>query len=68
MSEPCELCGEDIEDIYDESVYKQVKGWVHGKKKDSLTLREDTHKYAHEECIKKTKEGQAVDQPDLFGE
>jgi hypothetical protein len=60
-------CGKPV-NRHDESTYKQVRGWVHGKRKDSLTLREDTGEYAHEDCVKKTKEGQTVDQPSLFGD
>jgi hypothetical protein len=65
-SEPCALeCGNPV-NPYDEGTYKQVKGWVHGKKKDSLTLREDTGLYAHQHCVLKVKEGQSIDQPSIF--
>lgn len=33
-----------------------------------MTLREDTGDYAHQHCVDKAKKGQAVDQPDLFGD
>ena len=67
MSEPCDFCGGPV-NPHDESTYKQVTGWVHGRKRDSMTLREDTGKYAHTHCIVKAKAGQPIDQPDLFGE
>lgn len=67
MSEICALCGGPV-NPYDVGTYKQVSGWVHGKKRDSMTLREDTGKFAHEYCVNKAKSGQAPDQPDLFGE
>lgn len=67
MSEPCDFCGGPV-NPFDESTYKQVTGWVHGKKRDSMTLRADTGKYAHTACVLKAKGGNAPDQPDLFGE
>lgn len=67
MSEPCYFCHGPV-NPHDLNAYKQVVGWVHGKKRDSMTLREDTGKYAHEGCVNKAKAGQPVDQPDLFGE
>ena len=67
MSEPCAFCGGPC-NPYDESTYKEVAGWVHGKKSDSMTLRDDTGRVAHEKCVLKAKQGQAPDQPDLFGE
>jgi hypothetical protein len=67
MSEPCYFCSGPV-NPHDEGTYKQVVGWVHGKKRDSMTLREDTSKYAHRRCVVKAKSGQATDQADLFGE
>jgi len=67
MTKPCDLCGGPC-NPYDESSYKQVAGWVHGKKSDSMTLREETGKVAHEKCILKAKAGIAPDDADLFEE
>lgn len=61
----CLLCEQAI-DIDDPTIWRQVTGWVHGPKRDSLTMRDDTGNVAHDECIHKLKEGQAVDQPSLF--
>ena len=58
-------CGNPV-NPFDESTYKEVAGWVHGKKKDSLTMREDTGRHAHESCVLKLKVGQAPDQPSMF--
>jgi hypothetical protein len=64
--EECALeCGESL-DTNDETVYKEVAGWVHGKKKDSLTLRSDTGRYAHADCVQKVKDGQDPSQPSMF--
>lgn len=63
----CALCGNEVDPHADET-YKEVVGWVHGKKKDSLTMREDTGRYAHPHCVQNLKEGQAPDQPSMFDE
>lgn len=65
MTEPCAFCGGPV-NPHDESTFKQVAGWVHGRSKDGMTLREDTKKYAHESCILKAKAGVAPDQPSMF--
>lgn len=67
MSEPCFFCKGPV-NPHDEGTHKQVIGWVHGKKSDSMVLREYTDLYAHDHCIQKAKSGQSIDQPDLFGE
>lgn len=64
-SEPCDFCGDPVSP-WDETTYKQVIGWVGGRKSDGMTLREDTHRYAHQHCINKLKQGQPSDQPALF--
>lgn len=62
----CELgCGNPL-DKDDPTIWKQVVGWVGGPKKDSMRLRADTGKFAHDECVAKLSAGQAVDQPNLF--
>lgn len=66
MSEDCALgCGKPV-NPHDIGSWKQVTGWVGGPRKDSMRLREDTGKYAHNHCVQKLQEGQAVDQPSLF--
>jgi hypothetical protein len=50
---------------HDPTTWKQVVGWVGGPKKDSMRLREDSGWYAHDKCVKKLVEGQAIDQPTL---
>lgn len=50
----------------DPDSYKQILAWVGGKKSDGATLREETHKYAHGDCIKKIKAGQHPSQRSLF--
>lgn len=67
MTEFCLFCSDPL-NPHDLGVYKQVIGWVHGKKSDGMVLREYTEHYAHERCIRKQLGGQAPDQPDLFGE
>lgn len=67
MSEACEFCGGPV-NPHDQGAWKQVVGWVHGPRKDSMVLREDTHKFAHDHCVQKARGGQAPDQPDLFGD
>ena len=61
----CELCGKDI-DRHSPATWKQVIGWVGGPRKDSMRLRENTGKYAHDACVAKIQKGQVVDQPDLW--
>lgn len=62
----CPLCGERVE-IHHPDTWKEVKGWVGGPRKDSMRLREDTGEYAHDKCVARLQDGQAVDQPELFG-
>jgi len=64
----CAVCGGESVDKNAVSTWKQVIGWVHGPKADAMTLRQYTGQYAHDECIKRLKAGQAADQPDLFVE
>ena len=67
MSEACALCGEPL-NPYDAGVWKEVKGWVGGPRKDSMRLREDTGRHAHDRCVAKLQAGQAIDQPSMFEE
>lgn len=67
MNDWCKLCELPV-DPYASNTWKQVVGFVGGPKKDSMRLREDTGFFAHDECVKKLSEGQAVDQPSLFEE
>lgn len=67
MSESCYFCTGPV-NPHDSTTWKQVIGWVGGPRKDGMTLREDTKKYAHDHCVQKARAGQAEDQPDLFGE
>lgn len=67
VSETCPFCRGPV-NPHDVGTWKKVTGWVHGPRKDSMTLREDTGDYAHDHCVAKEKAGQSVDQPDLFGE
>lgn len=61
----CQLCGQEV-DKNDPTTWKQVIGWVGGPRKDSMRLREDTGKYAHNDCVLKRQRGIAEDQSDLF--
>lgn len=65
MNERCDFC-DDLVNKDDSETWKQVKGWVHGKKADSMTLREYTGRFAHAGCIAKVKVGQAPDQPSML--
>ena len=61
----CGICGLVV-DPFGPATWKEVAGWVGGPKKDSMRLRHDTNRFAHDGCVKKLAEGQAVDQPDMF--
>ena len=63
----CSLCFKGIRSN-DQTLWKEVRGWVGGPKKDSMRLREDTGKYAHDECVRLLQEGQTPDQPSMFEE
>lgn len=67
MNENCALCGEPV-DRNDQSTWKEVRGWVGGPRKDSMRLREDTGRFAHNHCVAKLQSGQAIDQPSMFEE
>lgn len=62
----CAICDQDISLRPDVEVYKEVKGWVGGPKKDSMRLREDTGRVAHADCVAIMAIGQDPTQPDLF--
>lgn len=65
MSEACALCGKPV-NPYDTGTWKEVRGWVGGPRKDSMRLREDTGRHAHDHCVAKLQAGQAIDQPSMF--
>jgi hypothetical protein len=50
----------------DDTAYTEVSSWVHGPKRDGATLREETGRRAHAECIEKAKAGQPTDQMELL--
>lgn len=49
----------------DPATWKQVIGWVGGPRKDSMRLREDTGRFAHDHCVEKAQLGQAPDQAEM---
>lgn len=51
----CSLCRKPVVHTDDDNWY-EVTGWVHGPKRDSLSLRELTGLVAHNECIRKAKQ------------
>ena len=60
---PCALnCGKPV-NPHDLGVWKEVTGFVGGPKKDSMRLRIDTGRFAHDACVQKANMGQAPDQP-----
>lgn len=61
----CAFCHNPV-NPHDIGTWKKVSGWVHGPKRDSMTMREDTGEYAHTHCILKAKAGQPVDQQEMF--
>lgn len=61
----CGICGNPV-DKDDPVTWKQVQGWVGGPRKDSMRLRTDTGKYAHDACVLKEQRGVAQDQQELF--
>lgn len=66
MSEPCALeCGNPV-NPHDESTWKEVVGFVGGPRKDSMRLRSDTGRFAHNSCVAKAQAGAAPDQEGLF--
>lgn len=68
MSENCALgCGQPV-NPHDSGTWKEVTGFVGGPKSDSMRLRSDTGRYAHNACVAKLMEGQVIDQPGLFEE
>lgn len=66
MSFNCALgCGKPL-NPYDEGIWKEVTGFVGGPKSDSMRLRQDTGRYAHNSCVQKAAQGQAPDQEALI--
>jgi hypothetical protein len=64
-SDWCQFCGKKVDKDNPDN-WHALYGWVHGTKKDGLTLRNYTGALAHDECIQKANKGQAPDQPELF--
>lgn len=67
MTEKCALCQKDL-NPYDVGVAREVRGWVSGPKKDHMRLRVYTGRNAHDTCVTKLLNGQAIDQPSLLEE
>lgn len=75
MSVACAICGGPV-NPYDRSTWKEVTGWVGGPRRDSMRLRRDTGRYAHNHCVGKTPpssaeysamlRGEPVDQLDIL--
>lgn len=65
MSRLCALCEKKIR-LSDPGLWKEVKGFVGGRKKDSMTLRRDTGRYAHDTCVKAAQDGQEPNQVSLL--
>lgn len=61
----CALCGGDVNQ-HDPETWKEVTGWVGGPRKDSMRLREDTGRYAHNPCVRAAVQGHPADEPTLF--
>lgn len=61
----CPFCRQAVSP-HDEESYREVSGWVHGKKADGMTLRDYTGRAAHGPCIEKAKIGQPPGQESLF--
>lgn len=65
-SEPCALgCGRPL-NPHDIGTWKEVTGFVGGPGKDSMRLRKDTGRHAHNACVEKVQAGQSVDQPSIL--
>lgn len=67
VSETCALCGGPV-NPYDSSTWKEVVGFVGGPRKDSMRLRRDTGRYAHNHCVGVANAGQQPDTVDLLTE
>lgn len=65
MSTKCAFCDGPV-NPHDLGTWKEVVGWVGGPRKDGMTLREDSGRYAHDACILKARKGQSADQPELL--
>lgn len=63
----CAYCGGEV-NLQGPLVCKEVTGWVGGAKKDSMRLRSDTGRYAHNSCVQLAVQGMPPSQPDLFDE
>lgn len=65
-SEPCALgCGRPV-NPHDLGTWKEVTGFVGGPRKDSMRLRQDTGRVAHNSCVEKVNAGQDIFQEDIF--
>lgn len=66
MSTECALgCGRPL-NPHDAGTWKEVTGFVGGPRSDSMVLRTDTGRYAHDACVRKAKAGVSPDQDSLF--
>ena len=64
----CPFCSNPVGREDPDGFYREVTSWVTGPKLQSPVLRTQTGRVAHDHCIQKQIDGQAADQPDLFGE
>lgn len=65
MNRACSLCGDPVR-MSDSTIWKEVSGFVGGPKKDSMRLRKDTGRFAHDSCVAAAQDGQEPTQSSLL--
>lgn len=61
------FCGKPV-NPYDASTWKEVAGFVGGPRKDSMRLRQDTGRFAHNHCVQLKAQGQEPGTASLMDE
>jgi hypothetical protein len=62
---PCDLCNRPVR-TDDPTVYREVRVWISGEKRNLSALRHYTGQYAHRDCITKVRNGLAPDEVSIF--
>lgn len=67
FSRSCAFCTDPV-DLDDPNIWREIVGWVHGPKRDGLSLRAATGQVGHDACVHKAKQGEPASTPSLFEE
>jgi hypothetical protein len=63
MTQFCCICDVRVSE-HSDNTWKEVRGFVGGPHKDSMTARSNTGRFAHEQCVRKLSKRFSQPSPD----